>query len=452
MGTPVSCGGSRPPDDRRFEARLRARLFPCVALFAMACSGSSPTESPVVATLEIVSSSGSAGMASLIVHEMVLLEVTARSADGDELPAPDQLSWDTSDSDVATVSESGVVTAHARGEATIGVSVGDIRAEVALSVKARVRITPSFWYPECGNCTLAQTLGSGWLPLAIGDTLSLSASYVDIDGVLLEEDAVATWVSDNPDAVTVSSEGRIVALLPGSEARIIASADDGSAVQGVQVWWDVIAGRPATLRLAHAASGVGPVTFVHNKGAPVTLRFGESVEIPITSGVFLLEAEGLPPGNWSVGLVHSFEAVNREGAHLAVYAVGGSCCEDAPAPVAGLVGTWDPFVDVPVPDDSVRVRVIQGSSSALIVFLLPQDAPIPPYGTSFDVLVSCYFDPGNVGGYWTLPAGNRDFVLQDKSRSRTVRIPETLQAGRFVTYVLTQDDQDEWGIAAFPDP
>lgn len=204
---------------------------------------------PPVASLEILASSGPIETMSLIVHEMALLEVTARSADGYEFRVPDRVSWDTSDGAVATVSDDGVVSAQRRGSATIGVSAGDVRAEMAVSGKARVKITPSYRYYRCGWCLPENTLppGSGW-PLEVGDTLLLSATYFDIDGVPLDDDASARWTSDNPDAVSVT-EGRVVALLPSSRARIVAWVTDGTDVAEVRVS-DVVAAGPAPPRVS----------------------------------------------------------------------------------------------------------------------------------------------------------------------------------------------------------
>lgn len=449
MGTlVVSCGGSRPPRDRRFCLGLTGRrTLGSIALLATACGGSSPTDgprAPAVASLDIVAPT------SLIVHEMALFEVTAKRASGLEIPFP-QLSWDTSDSAVATVSKSGVVTARGRGQVTIGVSSGAIRTELGLSVKARVKVTPSYRYRPCDSCDYSRYAfwytdvhGEEAWHLAVGDTLRLGASYVDVDGVPLGEEAAATWVSSDPDYVSVGADGNVVAIARNFEnlapATITASTADGSDETYVRVEGGAVAGLPATLRLADAAIGAGPVTFVSNRIAPVTLAFGESVDIPITSGLFYVDVEG------SSGLWQGFGAIVMEDDRLSIYAVNPVEGDPERHPQPSLVGVWDrPTL---VPDDSVRVRLIQGNGSAGVVYVLPPDAPA-------DGLPElCYFDPLNTWGYVERPAGDLDFVVQPKygSAFEPIRIRVTLQAGHSVTYVITESAHDPVGILAFPEP
>jgi hypothetical protein len=421
----------------------RALVGLVLVLQVVACQADGPTsatEPPVadaVAFLEIEA------RPSLIVHEMALFTVVARSADGRGLAVPGNLTWGTSDATVATVSSLGVVTARDRGTARIGVRLGAVRGEVTVNVKARVKITPTWRYRPCTECDgQRQAFFSGeasWR-LAVGDTLQLSASYTDIDGVPLGGAVTATWTSSRPDDVSVSVDGDVVGLtFPGLGADITVATEDG--VDQVRVYTtSTIAGLPATLRLAHAAIGLGPVTFLHNKGAPVTLSFGESVDLPITSGLFYLDAQGLPAPDSIYANYQTFGALVLGGDRLAIYAIGGDG-----VPQSSVVGAWDtPTI---VPGDSVRVRLVQGWTSAGVVYVLPAAAPengLPEL---------CYFDPGNTWGYVERPVGELDFVMKAKygPQFTPVRIRVSPEPGQSVTYVITQSAVHPLGVVAFPD-
>lgn len=409
----------------------------------MACTGSSPTQPRT----EAVASLSVSAPSSLIVHETALLEVTALDARGRETPLPEDLLWETSDPAVARVTREGVISARGRGLATIGVSSGAIRAEAAVRVRARVKITPGYRYRPCGTCDgnriafWSSPYGSTeeyevW-SLAIGDTLHLAATYVDVDGLRLEEEPSATWSSSNPDAVSVNADGDVVGLAwpDGYAADIIASTDDGTDQTQVQTL-NAVAGLPATLRLGHAAFGAGPITFTYNRGEPVTLSFGESVDIPISSGLFFVDIRGSFAPDSTYGSWQGFGAMVQGDDRLDVFAVGD------PQPL--LAGAWDR--PTAVPDDSVRVRLIQ-SSSAGVVWVLPPDAPA-------DGLPElCYFDPGGVWGFDERPTGGLDFVLAPKygNAYEPVRIRATPEPGHSVTYAIAESAAHVPNLLAFPD-
>lgn len=387
---------------------------------------------------------------TMIVNEMALFQVDARSDQGYHLPLPADLTWASSDPTVATVSSQGVVTAHDRGLATITVTGAGITQEMAVEIRARVRITPVLRFHQCWRCRSDQyaffgpgpNSELGWRP-ALGDTLRFRVQLVDVDGNPLEENPPATWSSSHPEAVTVDDHGMLVARAgPATSgvttARIRALTADGADSVLVSVNDRVIAGDPAMLRLAHAAVGVGPVTFVHNKGAPITLSYGQHVDLSITSGLFFLDSEGLPiPTRDSLPTFRTFGAQVRGGDMLAIYAVGN--------PRGGLLtGTWDRAVSVA--SDSVRVRMIQGNTTAGIVYLLP------PGARTNGRPQLCYFDPPDSWGYTSFPAGGLDLVFQAKYGSQsTVRIGVDPGPGRSATYVITELATGNWGIMAFPE-
>jgi hypothetical protein len=381
---------------------------------------------------------------------MTLFEVEATKTDGAVIRlSAARLVWDTSDPTVATVSEEGVVSAQGRGEATIRVTSGDVLAEANVVVKARVTITPSPVGLSCFCGGTYQFWSDEYWRLGVGDALPLTATYVDIDGVPIDEEPHANWISSDPAAVSVDAEGRVVALVRSRFAAITAATPDGAAYAHVQVL-NMVSGRPATVRLAHGAVGLGPVTFEHNKGEPVTLEFGESLEIPVTSGLFLLTARGVPFLSETTALAVSRRFLVLEGDQLSSYVVGGRVLSGPGvfSPRAELASAWDRHTDVA--GDSVRIRLVQGFTGFLGVHVLS------PGELADEVPELCYFDPGDVWGYDTRPAGGIDVVLQRKfglgNPQHRVRVNPP--PGSSVTYVIDSGtpNGDGYSLVAFPDP
>lgn len=398
-----------------------------VAMQGLACGGGSqaPTgpldctspDCSTVASLEI------AAPPSLLVNEMALFTVRARNADGVVVRTPPELQWASSNEAIARVEAagagSGVVTARRRGTATISVSAGSVDASVSLSVKARViiRLTP----PDLEAS------------VAIGETLQFEAFFVDVNGATIDETPSVTWTSSDPDVADVNPTGNVIGLRTG-HTTITAWDSDGRAMMDVTVT-DVIARLPATVRFAHAADGRGPVTFVPSQGAPVTLAFGESVEVPIVSGSFGVHVDGLGP----IGSDQSW--VIRGGDHLALYGTG-----------AGTAGLW--INEESVPADSGLVRFLNGTGFpnwAFTLFLGARGAEVVE-----SRLINCYFDPLNGTEYVLVPAGEFDVIgggkdlLSNPGAVEVARVRATATSGRAVTYVLTGDTLTA-GALAFPD-
>ncbi|HET6360771.1 MAG TPA: Ig-like domain-containing protein [Gemmatimonadota bacterium] len=399
-----------------------------VAMEGVACDGGShaPTgpldctspDCSKVVSLEIVAPR------SLLVNEAALFTVRARNADGVVVRTPPELQWASSDEAIARVEAtgagSGVVTARRRGTVMINVSAGNVDASVSLSVKARViiRLTP----PDLEAS------------VAIGEALQFEAFFVDVNGATIDETpSVDAWTSSDPDVADVNSIGNVIGLRTG-HATITAWNSDGRATMDVTVT-DVIARLPAKVRFAHAADGRGPVTFVPSQGAPVTLAFGESVEVPIVSGPFGVHVDGLGTD----GSDQSW--VIRGGDHLALYGTG-----------VGTAGLW--ISEVSVPADSGLVRFLEGSPSnwGFTLFLGAPGAEVVE-----SRLINCYFDPGHSTEYVRVPAGAFDVIgggkdlLVNPSAVDITRVRSSAMSGRAVTYVLAGDSPQTARVLAFPD-
>jgi hypothetical protein len=376
-----------------------------------------------VASLEIVAPS------SLLVNESALFKVIVRNADGAEVPTPPQLQWASSDEAIARVDfgRAPVVTALRRGTVAIHVSAGGVDASVSLSVRARVAIGRQ---PFPGHFTAVD--------MAIGEDLQFAALFVDVNGETIEEAPSVTWASRNPHVASVSSTGRVTSLQTG-ESTITARNSEGVGTIEVFVT-DIVAGLPAKARIAHAAGGNGPLTFVTSQGASVTLDLGESVEVPIVSGTLMVRVDGLRSIEpWITQSEMSL--LVRGGDNLQVFGTS-----------SGLTGRW--IRETSVPADSGLVSFVQGSGPpnfAIVVFL---GAP----GATAGRLIHCYFDPYEITNHVGVPAGEFDVIMGDKglffdpsSASERARGRITVAPGRAVTYVIAGESPQTMRLLAFPD-
>lgn len=122
------------------------------------------------------------------------------------------ITWTSSNTDVATVSENGLVSAMSIGETLITATCGEVSAECKITV-----LNPVI-YPEeiILNIEEAQLL--------VGDVLQLEATIIPDD---ITDDTLL-WNSSNEEVASVSEEGLVLAISAG-EAIISATCGDVSA-------------------------------------------------------------------------------------------------------------------------------------------------------------------------------------------------------------------------------
>lgn len=125
------------------------------------------------------------------------------------------LSWTSSDEDVATVSQEGLVTAVASGDAVISVSTGDISAECTVTVIGKPVESISF--------------DTYSLEMEPGDTYYIITMISPGDA----DDKTLIWSSSDENVATVS-DGTVTAIAPGS-AEITASCGTAYATCYVTV-------------------------------------------------------------------------------------------------------------------------------------------------------------------------------------------------------------------------
>ena len=141
-------------------------------------------------------SPSSATLTSL--NETVQLSAKVFAEDGTEIPTTG-IAWTVTDTLVATVTNAGLVTAVANGEAAATATVGPAKGTAAVTVAQEpnsVTIAPS-----------ARTLDAG-------DTVTVTAQVFDAGGSAV--DTTVTWASSNTSIATVNENGHVTAVAHGS--------------------------------------------------------------------------------------------------------------------------------------------------------------------------------------------------------------------------------------------
>ena len=376
----------------------------------------------------------------LQVHEWRLLTVTAFDADGRQVEMPWLPVFSSSDTTVATISPEGVVRAVGVGSATIGAKLGSATTEVGVSGWARMRVetVPAFQWSRWSGPAPSS---GGLVHLAIGDTLQLAAIFIDVDGVPLGPATPVEWNSSQPDLVAVDATGRVTTEAP-AHVSIAASTAETEASMLVDVV-DIVAGLPATVRLAHTAQGIPSVRFTLSEGDPVVLAFGESLERTVTSGIYIVTTSGLAN---TPGLFNSrfdYAAVIAPDDRLSLYAVGSP-------QQSFLTPVWAPTE--PIPAGTGLVRLIQGWDEIGIFYLRPAGADV------VGLPELCYFDPGDASDYFPRESGDFDVIVEQKfgnpgaySNVEFARGGATAPDGGAVTYVVTGAAPGSIGLMAFTD-
>ncbi len=145
------------------------------------------------------------------------LTATPRDANGAFL-AGRSVTWASSNTAVATVNTTGLVTGVAEGQATITATSEGRSGTAALTVVvtvASVTVTPA---PA---------------NLGLGQTVQLTATLKDANGNVLTG-RVVTWASDDPAVATVSSTGLVTGVAQG-EATITARSETKSGTAAITV-------------------------------------------------------------------------------------------------------------------------------------------------------------------------------------------------------------------------
>ncbi len=162
------------------------------------------------------------------------LQAVVQFSDGSSADWSEDLTWSSSDENVATVSD-GLVTGIADGTATVAVSWGEFNAEAKVNVLLNELVSFKL-FPESST-------------LYIGASLTLSAQGTLSDGSTVDlEPSEMTWESSEPGTASVSG-GTVTAVALGTAS--ITAEYDGLASQNAVA---VAVERNFGFRLTHAYS------------------------------------------------------------------------------------------------------------------------------------------------------------------------------------------------------
>jgi plastocyanin len=190
------------------------------------------------------------------------------------------VSFQSSAQNVATVTADGLVTAVANGTATVTATSGSATASATVRVRqklARVTVLPA-------------TPG-----VAVGRTVTLSASGMDARGNGVSGLPTATFVSDNANTASVDGAGVVTGRTVGSATitASIASAADGTRTGTATV--NVTTAPPLTATVTMGATTFTPnsteiavggtVTWVNSSSDSHDVDFGNpAMKIPVFPG------------------------------------------------------------------------------------------------------------------------------------------------------------------------
>ncbi len=213
----------------------------------------------------------SADTFSLVVGNTRTLTAAAYDRRGNALTRT--FTWQSSNTSVATVNASGVVTGVGPGTATITASTQGVSAGAGVTVRlvpvAAVSISPA---------------SANVLP---GGTVQLAATTYDAAGNVLNGRAIA-WASSDPTVATVSSSGLVTGVAAGS-ATITATSEGVTGSASITVGQPVLS--VSTLRLAFSAISAG--------GAPPTQVVSISnAGTGVLSGLTVAVNYGTGPTGW----------------------------------------------------------------------------------------------------------------------------------------------------------
>jgi hypothetical protein len=193
-------------------ARLSA--FFVLGLLLAACGGGGSEPTPAVASVEV-----SPLQSDRQVGQTLQLSATVKDASGNILSGQ-SVAWSSSASTVASVSASGLVTAHALGTALITAAAG------SRSGVATINVVPE----PIASISVAPLQDT----LLVGETVQLTATMRDANNNIVTN-RQPTWTTSNTARATVSNSGLVTAIGDGN-VLITATADGRSASAAIIVF------------------------------------------------------------------------------------------------------------------------------------------------------------------------------------------------------------------------
>ena len=237
-------------------------MFGLLAAFTLTACSDNESE-PSIVTVESISISPLSISLERDKTYQLQAEVTPKEA------TEKKVSWSSSDTQVATVSENGLVTGVNRGTATVTATAG------GKSATCQVTVTWEVQSVTVSPATLTMT--------KVGETVQLTAT------VAPEGAGEAVWSSSDEAVATVSSEGLVTAVGQGN-AIITATAGEKTATCEVTVEISIVE--------------------VEDGQATVQLGGGSQEELAAQEGVtrFVLVGDYSGVGRWTTNIFNGIKA------------------------------------------------------------------------------------------------------------------------------------------------
>jgi uncharacterized protein YjdB len=191
------------------------------ATITASSEGVSGTATVTVTAAAVASVTVTPSAASVTVGQTTALTAQTLDANGSALTGR-AIAWTSSNTGIATVSATGVVTGVAPGSATITATSEGKTGTSAITVTAPAPAPVA-----------SVTVAPAALPLIVGQTGTLTATTRDAANNVLTDRAI-TWTSSAEGVATVAPNGTVTAVAPGS-ATITATSEGKSGTATVTV-------------------------------------------------------------------------------------------------------------------------------------------------------------------------------------------------------------------------
>lgn len=223
---------------------LTARGVGVVAITAAAACCAPDT---ITVTVEKSSTTSGASISvnplqlSVGVGKTAQASATVKDASGNVIPNA-SITWETFDSNVATVDANGVVTGRKAGLVSIAARSGSLAASLPVTV-------------DGGSSTPSISVSPLSLSLGSGESKKVTATVRDGTGQVIQN-ATVTWQSYNTGVATVASDGMVAGKSSG-QTSVVASYNGVSAALPVSVSGTTQTGTSITVSPATMAVEVG---------------------------------------------------------------------------------------------------------------------------------------------------------------------------------------------------
>lgn len=178
--------------------------------------------------------------------------------------------WETSDGNIATVSDSGNINAKKEGSCEITASIDDKKAICKVTVTP-IKVTSI----SLTNANIEIMSNLKILDILVGKSEQITATILPNNA----KNKNITWTSSNPSLVSVDSKGMITALQPSEDfVKITAITEDGNKTDVVRVspktiegFMDVSSGSSITSLNNNYLTGNMSSTFINQSKEPIKI-------------------------------------------------------------------------------------------------------------------------------------------------------------------------------------